>query len=134
MQGRDAWVTQETCARGENASTSRINSARREAASARAGVRVSHSSLEALESGVKRRRGSCTEESRAEGQGGDGSRGIATPTVPKKAMGFGSCSGPYTGEPRAWEIVTPYGACTLIKQTGEQPPRAGCGKSARPIR
>ena len=87
MQGRDARVTQETCARGENAPTSGITSAKREAASARAGVRVPHSSLEALEGGVKRRRGSCTEESKAEWQGGDGPRGIATPTVPETAMG-----------------------------------------------
>ena len=87
MQGREARVTQETCARGENASTSGTTSAKREAVSARAGVRVPHSSLEALESGVERRRGSCAEESKTERERGDGPQGIATPTVPETATG-----------------------------------------------
>ena len=55
MLGREFRVTQETCARGENASTSGTTSAKREAASAQAGVRVPHSSLEASEIGVERR-------------------------------------------------------------------------------
>ena len=87
MQGREARVTQETWARGENASTSGTTSAKREAVSARAGVRVPHSSLEALESGVERRRGSCAEGSKAERERGDGPQGIATPTVPETATG-----------------------------------------------
>ena len=135
MQGREARVTQETCARGDNASTNGTTSAKREAVSARAGVRVPHSSLEAPESGVERRRGSCAEESKAERKRGDGPKRIVTPTVPEKRQReFGTCSGPYTGKPRVWEIVTTHGVCPLMKQTGEQPPRAGCGKSARPVR
>ena len=136
MRGREARVTQETCLRGENASTSGTTSEKKKAVSARAGVRVPHSSLEAPESGVERRRGSCAEESKAERERGDGPKGIVTPTVPKKKRQreFGTCSGPYTGKPRAWEIVTTHGVCPLMKQTGEQPPRAGCGKSARPVR
>jgi hypothetical protein len=87
MLGREARVTQETCARGENASTSGTTSAKGEAGSARAGVRVPHSSLEAPESGVERRRGSCAEESKAERERGDGPKRIVTPTVPETAAG-----------------------------------------------
>ena len=87
MLGREVRVTQETCARGENASTSGTTSAKREVVSARAGVRVPHSSLEAPVIGVERRRGSCAEESKAERERGDGSQGIATPTVPETATG-----------------------------------------------
>jgi len=87
MLGREARVTQETCARGENASTSGTTSPKREADSARAGVRVPHSSLEAPESGVEQRRGSCAEESKVERERGDGPQGITTPTVPETATG-----------------------------------------------
>jgi len=87
MRGREARVTQETCLRGENASTSGTTSEKKKAVSARAGVRVPHSSLEAPESGVERRRGSCAEESKAERERGDGPKGIVTPTVPEKAAG-----------------------------------------------
>lgn len=87
MLGREARITQETCARGENAPTSGTTSAKREAGSARAGVRVPHSSLEAPENGVERRRGSCAEESKAERERGDGPKGITTPTVPETATG-----------------------------------------------
>ena len=87
MRGREARVTQETCARGENASTSGTTSAKREAASARAGVRVPHSSLEAPENGVERRRGSCAQESKAARERGYGPQGIATPTVPETVAG-----------------------------------------------
>ena len=87
MRGREARVTQETCLRGENASTSGTTSEKKKAVSARAGVRVPHSSLEAPESGVERRRGSCAEESKTERERGDGPQGIATPTVPETATG-----------------------------------------------
>ena len=87
MQGREARVTQETYARGENASTSGTTSAKREAVSARVGVRVPHSSLEAPESGVERRRGSCAEGSKTERERGNGPQGIAPPTVSETATG-----------------------------------------------
>jgi hypothetical protein len=87
MRGREARVTQETCLRGENASTSGTTSEKKKAVSARAGVRVPHSGLEAPESGVERRRGSCPEESKAERERGDGPKGIVTPTVPETAAG-----------------------------------------------
>ena len=92
MRGREARVTQETCLRGESASTSGTTSKKKKAVSARAGVRVPHSSLEAPESGVERRRGSCAEESEAERERGDGPKGIVTPTptVPETAAGVGN--------------------------------------------
>ena len=85
--GREFRVTQETCLRGENASTSGTTSAKRKAVSAQAGVRVPHSSLEAPEIGVERRGGSCAEEFKTERERGDGPQGITTPTVPETATG-----------------------------------------------
>ena len=87
MRGREARVTQETCLRGESASTSGTTSKNKKAVSARAGVRVPHSSLEAPESGVERRRGSCAEESKADRERGEGPKGIATPTLPEMVAG-----------------------------------------------
>ena len=87
MLGRALRVTQETCLRGEIASTSGTTSAKREAVSAQAGVRVPHSSLEALEIGMERRRGSCAQGSKAARERGDGPQGIATPTVPETVEG-----------------------------------------------
>ena len=83
MLGREVRVTQKTCARGQNASTGGTTSEKREAGTARAGVRVPHSSLEAPEIGVERRMGSCAEGSNVERERGDGPQGITTPIVPE---------------------------------------------------
>ena len=67
--------------------TGGTTSAMREAETARAGVGVLHSSDEAPENGVERRRGSCADASEADRERGDGPQGIVTPTVPETATG-----------------------------------------------
>lgn len=58
-----------------------------EAEAAQAGVGVLHSSEEATENVVERRRGSCADAIEAERERGDGPQGIETPTVPETATG-----------------------------------------------
>ena len=58
-----------------------------EAATARAGVGVLHSSEEIPENGTERRRGSCADAFQADREQGDGLQGIETPTVPETASG-----------------------------------------------
>ena len=87
MLGRADGITRETCRRGAQAPTPGTTLETGKAGAARAGVGVLHSSEEALENGVERRRGSSAEACEAERERGDGPRGIATPTVPETATG-----------------------------------------------
>jgi len=77
-------------------------------------------SKETPEIGVERRRGSCADAFQADREPGDGPQGIETPTLPETATGVRKLQ------------RTLYRQA--MKQPGEQPPRAGCGKSARPVR
>lgn len=88
MLGRATGITRETCARGDKTPTLGTTSATGEAVSARTGVGVLHSSIEALESDVERRRGSCSDACEAERERGDDPQGIITPTVPESATGI----------------------------------------------
>ena len=87
MSGRATWITRETCAREDRASTCGTTSKMGEAATARAGVGVLHSSEEIPENGTERRRGSCADAFQADREQGDGLQGIETPTVPETASG-----------------------------------------------
>ena len=85
--GRATGVTREACPREAPASTRGPTLATEKAVSARAGVGVLHSSEEAPENGVERRRGSCADALEAERERGDGPQGIRTPTGPETATG-----------------------------------------------
>ena len=87
MLGRADGVTREACPRGAQAPTPGTTLETRKAEAARAGVGVLHSSEEAPENGVERRRGSSADACEAERERGDGPQGIATPTVPETATG-----------------------------------------------
>ena len=120
MSGRATWITRETCAREARASTGGTTPEKGEAATARIGVGVLHSSEEIPENGRERRRGSCADASQADREQGDGPQGIETSTVPETAT-------------RVRKLQrTLYRQA--MKQPGEQPPRTGCGKPARPVR
>jgi len=87
MSGRVTEVTRETCTRGAQAPTGGTTPSTEEAATARAGVGVPHSSDEVPVMGMERRRGSWAEESEAKREWGDGPKGIITPAVPETATG-----------------------------------------------
>lgn len=87
MSGRVTGIIRETCPRGAPAPTCDTTPATGEAAAAWAGVGVLHSSDEAPENGVERRRGSCADACEAERERGDGPQGITTPPVPATATG-----------------------------------------------
>jgi group II intron reverse transcriptase/maturase len=88
MLGRAAGVTREACSRGAQVPTLGTTSETGKAEAARAGVGVLHSSEEAPDNGVERRRGSCADADKAERERGDGPEGITTPTVPETATGI----------------------------------------------
>ena len=87
MSERATWITRETCAREARASTCGTTPKMGEAATARAGVGVLHSSEEIPEIGMERRRGSCADAFQADREQGDDPQGIETPTVPETATG-----------------------------------------------
>ena len=81
MLGRADGVTRETCVRGVQIPTSGTTPETEEAISARTGVGVLHSSDEATDNVVERRRGSSADVCEAERERGDGLQGITTPTT-----------------------------------------------------
>ena len=85
--GRATGITRETCARGAQAPTRGTTPETGKADAARTGVGVPHSSEEAPDNGVERRRGSCADACEAERERGDGPEGITTPTVLETATG-----------------------------------------------
>lgn len=84
---REARVAREICLCGENASMGCTTSRRGKAFSARAGVSGPSGSLDALESGVERRRSCCAEESERETEQGDGLKGTVTTALTEVVAG-----------------------------------------------
>ena len=87
MLGRADGISREACPRVERSTTSGTILETGKAEAALAGVGVLHSSEEAPESGVERRRGSSADACETERERGDGPEGIATPTVSETATG-----------------------------------------------
>lgn len=87
MLGRVDGITRETCPRGAQAPTPGTTLETGKAGTARVGVGVLHSSEEAPENGVERRRGSSADACEVERERGDGPQGLTTPTVPETATG-----------------------------------------------
>lgn len=87
MSGRATEVIREVCSRGGQPPTPGTTLSKGEAGAARVEVGVLHSSDETPVMGAERRQGSCADACEASGERGDGSQGLATPTVSETATG-----------------------------------------------
>ena len=125
MLGKAGGKTREACEREAGASTAGATSPKvAEAGTARTGVGVLHSSEDASERRAEQRRGSCADAQEAARERSDGPKGIGTLKEPEKV----------TGVRKLQRALYRQAKKRFMKQTEEQPPRAGCGKSACPVR